>query len=318
MTETRLSDIIVPEVFNPNVIEQTAEKIRFLQSGIVTPVGDISIGSGTTIQIPFYQDLSGADSVWDDTNDITLNNISMAKSTAVVLTREQAWAATDLARELGQQIDPMGAIVSRVSDYWARRYEAALLSSVNGAMASFSDNTLDISGLSGTDSHIDGEAFVDATQKLGDSGRDLTDMAVHSAVEANLRKQDLIDFIPDSEGKLTIEAFQGRRLHVDDSMPEDSGVYTTYLFGQGAVGLVDEMVPNANETYRHPEKSGGTDALYTRRKFLMHPHGISWDPASGVPSSSTPSNSELADSGNWTRKYEPKNIKIVRFLHTVS
>jgi hypothetical protein len=318
MTETRLSDIIVPEVFNPNVIERTAEKINFLQSGVVTPISDIPIGSGTTIQLPFYQDLSGADSVWDDTNDITLNNISMAKSTAVVLTRERAWAATDLSRALGQQIDPMGAIVELVSDYWARRYQQTLISSVGGALASFNDNTLDISSLSGTDANIDGEAFVDATQKLGDSGRDLTDIAVHSAVEASLRKQDLIDFIPDSEGKLTIEAFQGRRLHVDDNMPLTSGVYTTYLFGQGSVGLVDEMVPNANETYRHPGLSGGTDALYTRRKFIMHPHGVAWDPASGVPSSSTPSNSELGDSGNWTRKHEAKNIKIVRFLHQVA
>jgi hypothetical protein len=318
MTETRLSDIIVPEVFNPNVIERTAEKINFLQSGVVTAVGDIPIGSGKTIQLPFYQDLSGSDAVWDDTNDITLNNISMAQDTAVVCTREKAFAATDLARALGQQIDPMDAIASLVSDYWARRYQDTLINTVSGALASFNDNTLDISSLSGTASNIDGEAFVDATQKLGDSGRDLTDMAVHSAVEASLRKQDLIDFIPDSEGKLTIEAFQGRRLHVDDNMPLTSGVYTTFLFGQGAINLVDEMVPNANEPYRHPEKSGGTDALYTRRKFVMHPRGVAWDPASGVPASSTPSNSELGDSGNWTRKWEAKNIKIVRFLHTVA
>jgi hypothetical protein len=316
MTEMRLSDIIVPEVFNPNVLERTAEKINFLQSGVVTAVGDINIGSGKTIQLPFYQDLSGASNVWDDTNDITLNKTSMAQDTAAVLTREKAWAGTDLARALGQQIDPMGAIVEFVSDYWARDYQGTLISTVNGALASFADNTLDISGLSGTDSDIDGEAFVDATQKLGDSGTDLTDVAMHSATESALRKQDLIDFIPDSEGKLTIRSFQGRRVHVDDNMPEDSGTYTTYLFGQGAINLVDEMVPNSNETYRHPEKSGGTDALYTRRKFVMHPRGIAWDPASGVPSSSTPSNSELGDSGNWTLKYEPKNIKIVRFLHS--
>lgn len=101
-------------------------------------------------------------------------------------------------------------------------------------------------------------------------------------------------------------------------MPVSSTVYTSYLFGQGAVNWVEEMVDDANEPYRHPELNGGTDALYTRRKFVIHPRGIRWTPDSGVPASSTPSNAELADAGNWTRVYEPQNIKIVKFDHTVA
>ena len=64
-------------------------------------------------------------------------------------------------------------------------------------------------------------------------------MAMHSATEAALRKLDLIDFIPDSEGKAQIKTFQGRRVIVDDTMPVRAGttsglVYTSYLFGPGA------------------------------------------------------------------------------------
>lgn len=317
MTETKLADVIVPEVFNPYVIERTAAKMALIQSGVIMPVGDIDIGKGSTINLPFFQDLSGADNVWVDTADITLNKIDTAQDTAIVLTREKAFGSTDLARALIGE-DPMDAIGALVADYWSRRNQATLISTLTGAMGAFADNTHDISGLGGSASDIDGESFVDATQKLGDRGDSLTDVAMHSATEAALRVLDLIDFIPDSEGKLTIRTFQGRMVHIDDNMPVVSTAYTTYLFGQGAVNYVEELVPNANEPYRHPEKSGGTDALYTRRKFVQHPRGIRWTPASGVPAAATPTNAELADSDNWTRVWEAKNIRIVQFVHTLA
>ena len=319
MAATALSDVIVPEVFNPYVIERTAEKIAFYQSGVIRPISEFTIAKGKTVELPFWQDLTGDDNVWTDTADITLNKITTAQDTAVVLTREKAFGSTDLARALIGE-DPMSAIAELVSDYWARRYQQTLLATVKGALAAsdMTDNVLDISSLSGAAANIDGDSFVDATQKMGDNSDVLTDIAVHSAVEASLRKQDLIDFIPDSEGKLTIRSFQGRRVHIDDSMPVTSGVYTTYLFGQGVIGFVDEMVENANEPYRHPEKNGGTDALYTRRKFVMHPRGVRWSPGSGIPASATPSNTELGTGTNWDRVYEHKNIHIVAFKHKIN
>lgn len=317
MAATSLTDIFVPEVFTPAVTELTTELLTLWQSGVIRKINDIPIGRGKIIDLPFYQDLSGDDEVWSDTSDVTLNNISESQDTAAVLTRLKAWGSTDLAEALGQD-DPMDTIMRRVANYWARKYQTALLSTVNGAISGF--NTLDISAASSPTAanEIDGASFVDATQVLGDHAQELTDMVVHSAVESSLRKQDLIDFIPDSEGKFTIRTFQGRRLHVYDGMPNNSGIYTTYLFAQGAVGFVEETVEEANEVWRHPERNGGTDALYTRRKLIMHPRGVRWTPASGIPANATPSNTELEDSGNYTRVYDPKNIKIVKFVHNVA
>lgn len=320
MAKTLLADIIVPEIFNPNVIERTTELDAFIQSGVTADMsGQVDIGAGRTIELPFYQDLSGADNVWVDTADITLNNIDMSQDTAVVLTREKAWGASDLAAALGQD-DPMDAIVQLVASYWSRRRQHTLISTLNGAMAAsnMTDNVHDISGLTGAASDFDGESFVDAQGALGDHQDDLAAVAVHSATYTSMKKQDLIDFIPDSEGRPTIPTYMGKRVIVDDSMPVTTGVHTTYLFGFGAVGFVEEMVPTANEAYRHPEKAGGTSALYTRRKFLLHPRGIRWTPGSGVPDAATPSNAELGDDGNWTRVWEPKNVKIVKFVHTVA
>src|SRR5207249_9970596 len=86
---------------------------------------------------------------------------------------------------------------------------------------------------------LTGATFVDACAKLGDRADRLTAVAMHSATEAALRKLDLIDFLPDSEGKPSLATFQGRRVVVDDTLTTRAGttdgtVYTTYLFGQGA------------------------------------------------------------------------------------
>lgn len=320
MTQTKLSDVVVPEVFNPPFIERTAEKIALYQSGIVTtPPEDepISLAGSKTIEMPFYQDLSGEDNVWDDSDDITLNKIGMGQDTAVVLTREKAWGSTDLAKALSGD-DPMNAIVDLTAGFWGRRYQAALLATVKGAMSVVTANILNISALSGAAAYLDGESFVDATQKLGDRSDALTTIAMHSATEAWLRKNDLITDVRDSEGKLIMRVFQGREVVIDDGMEVASGgVYSSYLFGPGAVTLVDAEFPEMSEPARHPEKAGGTDALYTRRKFVIHPRGVRWTPASGVPASATPSNTELANSANWTRVWEAKNIRIVKVVHKI-
>jgi len=36
-TVTKIADVIVPEIFNPYVVERTAEKSRLIQSGIAVP-----------------------------------------------------------------------------------------------------------------------------------------------------------------------------------------------------------------------------------------------------------------------------------------
>lgn len=316
MAATRLSDIFVPAPFTAEAIERTTEKTAFIQSGIMQPF-QLDIGAGKTIDLPFFQDLSGSDNVLSDTSDITLNKIDSSQDTAAVLIREASWGSTDLAASLGQR-KPLNAILELVSSYWSRRRQQIALNAVAGAMGAFADNTSDISALSGASSDADGAAFVDATAKMGDHSDAITDVAMHSATEASLRKKDLIDDIRDSEGNFVTRTFQGRQVHIDDGLPVSSTVYTTYLFAPGALGFAEEQMEFANEMDRFSLKNGGTEALVTRRKEVIHPRGVRWTPGSGVPSSATPSNAELANSSNWTRVWEPQNIRIVKWVHTVA
>ena len=126
---TKVADVIVPEVFNPYVIERTAELSALVQSGIIetSPELDkLASGGGRLISMPYWQDLAGEDELLSDTSNLTPAKIVAKQDQAVLLMRGRAWAATDLAKALSGD-DPMGAIANLVADYWARRRQATLL-----------------------------------------------------------------------------------------------------------------------------------------------------------------------------------------------
>ena len=110
--------------------------------------------------------------------------------------------------------DPLQAIVDLVGDYWARTDEGLLVSCLKGIFAagSMAGNRLAIASetVAGQSAltRLNGATFVDATVKLGDRGDRLTAVAMHSATEAALKKLDLIDFLPDSEGKPSLRKIQ--------------------------------------------------------------------------------------------------------------
>src|SRR5690606_5373761 len=233
---TRISDIIVPEVFNPYMVERTAELSALYQSGIISASPELdrlASSGGRLLNMPYWHDLDGDDEVLSDTTPLTPDKITAGQDVAVLHLRGKAWAANDLAKALSGD-DPMRAIADLVAAYWARQWQKLLIASLQGVFASSSmaDNVHEADV-------FNGENFLDASYKLGDAEERLTALAVHSATYASMRKQDLIEFIPDSQGK-PIPYYMGKRVIVDDSLPvEDAAggkIYTTYIFGDGAIG----------------------------------------------------------------------------------
>jgi hypothetical protein len=167
---------------------------------------------------------------------------------------------------------------------------------------------------------------VDACTKLGDAADRLSAVAMHSGTEAALRKLDLIDFIPDSEGKSMLRTFQGRRVIVDDTIVPRAGstdglVYTTYLFGPGAFGkgvapldgtpLQGGFGTEGVEMARVPLDSD--TVLINRRRYILHPRGVKF--TSATVAGDSPTNAELELAANWTRVWENKNVRIVAVTH---
>jgi hypothetical protein len=336
MAETLISDIIIPSVFLPYVVERTAETSAFIQSGIVDAdptYTTLANGPGTVIDMPFWQDLSGEDEVISDTGSLSTDKIVAQDDKAIILNRGKGWSTNDLAQYISGD-DPMGKIGDLVGDYWARRLNHGVIAMLAGVFASAlmaASNTKDIylaTGATVTDKNtLNGKTFLDAKQVMGDASGKLTGIAMHSLTETDLLKRDLITFRPDSEGKLTLKQFQQLNVVVDDSLPVETInallVFTTYLFGQGAIAFGvstnDKKIVGGFGTWRleYARAAGaGQDLMYNRRRMILHPRGIKWLGANMAGSS--PSNTEMTDGNNWQRVYEAKNVRIVRVRHNVS
>lgn len=314
---TRIADVIVPEVFNPYVIERTAQLSAFVQAGIIEkdPEFDkLATAGGKLINMPYWKDLTGDAEVLSDTTPLTPDKITSGQDVAALLMRGRAWKANDLAKALSGD-DPMKAIGDLVAAYWARQKQKTVLATLQGVFAagSMAGNVHDISALTGGSETFTGSSFIDASYKLGDAEEKLTAIAVHSATFASLRKQNLIEFQMDSENR-PIAFYMGKRVIVDDSMPVSSGTYTTYIFGAGAIGEGDGAAPVPTETDR--DSLQGDDILINRQHFILHPRGVAFQNASVAGTS--PTNTELQAAANWGRVYENKNIRIVAFKHKLA
>ncbi len=317
MAKTQIADVIVPEVFNPYVIERTAELSVLVQSGIVVPNAELDAlasSGGKTVNMPYWSDLTGDDEVLSDSTALTPQKITAGQDIAVLLERGKAWSANDLAKALSGD-DPMRAIGDLVAAYWARMEQKTLISVLTGAMgaASMTGNVKDISGGADDAALIDGSNFLDAQQLLGDAKDRLTAIAMHSAVETYLAKLDLIEYVRESDANPRVPYYMTKRVIVDDGCPVSGGVYTTYLFGEGAIGRGNGNVPMPTETDR--DSLAGDDILINRRHFILHPRGIAWV---GSAAGASPTNTELAKATSWERKYENKNIRIVQFKHKIA
>jgi hypothetical protein len=319
VTKTIISDVIVPEVFNPYVIERTAELSAFYQSGIIArnpELDRLASSGGRLLNMPFWEDLDGEDEVLSDTTALTVGKIGSDKDVAALLARGRAWSVNDLAKALSGD-DPMAAIGDLVAEYWARRFQAIMIKTLDGIFGhedtGMNTNKHDISGAPDAedDDVISAKTAVDAIYKLGDNADKLTGFAMHSATVAKLTKDDLIETIPPSEGKPAVRMFLGKPVVVDDSLPNADGVYTTYIFGAGAFGWGEGGAPVPVETAR--DALAGDDILIHRRHFILHPRGVAFQ--NKQVSGPTPSNTELANPQYWKRVYESKNVRIVQFKH---
>lgn len=350
MSAVQVSDVVVPEVFGPYTQVLTAEKSNIIQSGVLTvnPIlNTLLAGGGQTFTVPSWQDLDASDSTGsenvatDDIADIqsasfengtpldanrgdaTPQKISTATEVAARMVRNQSWSTTQLAGELAGS-DPMNAISTRVAYYWTRRLQRMFVAVWNGIIA---DNLLapdsgdthtqydlinDISGSSFIDgvTNFSAEAFLDACVTMGDNMEALTAVMVHSVVYARMQKNNLIDFIPDSNGVINIPTFCGRRVLVDDGMPRTDSVYDAWIFGAGAAQLGEAAHENPTEVSREAlaGNGNGQEILTTRRIYCIHPTGHAY--VQGTIASGGPSNTNLATAANWARHYpERKQIK---------
>jgi hypothetical protein len=323
---TLRSDIIIPEVFTPYVIEQTTQRDAFLASGVVQPMAELDASEGGDyISVPFFKaNLTGDFEVLSDSTSLTPGKITADKQVGVILHRGRAWESRDLAA-LAAGADPMAAIGAKVADYVANQRQKDLIKCLEGVFGSltgsdspaFTDLRVDTTGM-GT---LSPRTVAKVRAKLGDQGDKLTAVAMHSAIYYDLVERKAIDYVATTDargttttqsggsiaaafGEVSVPTYMGLRVIVSDDLAPTSTNYPVYFFTAGAIASGEQM---AMQTETDRDILAKSDAMSIDLHYCYHPVGAKW-----TVGTVNPTQAQLATIGNWTKVYETKNIGVVR------
>lgn len=348
MAVVQISDIYDPLTFDEAMQERQVELNAFLQAGIIQNDAQLQAHLTTGGQIgelPFYFQLatsgegaSGTEpnfSSDNPANTSTPQKISSGKMVFRAAYQNNSWSSMDLAREVTSMRDPLMAIVDRVASYWSTNTQNRIVKSAMGVLADNIANDSsdmlvtvanDAVGAPTAAEKISGDLLIDAKATMGDRIQMTGDMVLclHSVVYAELQKQNLVEFIPNSRGETNFGSYLGHRIVVDDGMPAVAGVnritYTSMLIGPGAFGYGQGYPETPSEVERKPDagEGGGQEILYSRTTEIIQPVGFSFLSAAltGGAGNTQASYADLANAANWDRVYQSrKNIRIA-FIQT--
>jgi hypothetical protein len=331
MATTRLTDVIYGPLFLPTTIQRTAELSTIRNSGIVSADAQIqqfANGPGDLVQMPFWNDIIGDSNVSTDdpAQNATPQKLSQGQDRARKVRRNVGIQNANLVNAMLAE-DPLDAVATLIGDYWVREEQKILGQVLNGVFgaASMAGNELDVSTEDANTSgvNLDAEVAANAYAVLGDAGTALTAIMMHSRVFWNLHAQSAITYLTDPATGLPLKnrpIWDGLDILVNDALPRVAGAtsgykYTSYLFGTGAIGYAEATgaggpeEPVELDSMPSAGNGEGVKTLWYRRHWVMHPRGISF---TGTPAAASGvTNAELATGTNWTRVYDPKNIRIV-------
>ena len=337
MALVRLSDAVISEVYNSYRTDNLPERTTFFQSGAVVRNAMLDAEANTNGKkghIPFWKDIDPTIEPNYSTDDpdveSTANKIGSGEFQYRKAYMNQSFSDADLVVELAGS-DPMQHIRNRFGTYWQRQWQRRCVAVLVGVCASnvannAGDMVIDISiadGAAATAANLFSRtAFVNAAYTMGDRAQDILAIAVHSMVMKRMVANEDIDFIPDSEGKLTIPMYMGRAVIVDDGLPVAAGatsgyVYTSVLYGAAALGYGEGTPDTPSAVWRDEQKGngGGVETILERNTWLIHPFGFNWTDTTVAAPGVTPTLANLRLAANWSRVTDRKNIPVA-FLKT--
>ena len=346
---TLRSDVIIPEVFTPYLIEATTVRNSFLTSGVVTALDALNVNEGgDKVTIPNWKaDLSGDAERLTDSTSLTPGKITADKQIGVVLHRGRAWESRDLAR-LAAGSDPMGAIGAKVADYIANQQQKDLIACLNGVFGAVgSDNSsaafaaLSIDGGGSGESNLGPRQIAAAEAILNEDADRLGAIVMHPLVYADLKERKAIDFVTADDARVTassiaagsitaLNAFGGsvaaayaanvsvpfymgmrviRSKDVPTSGTTPNRKFACFVMAPGAVGTGQQAALRSEVDRDILAKS---DAMSVDWHNVYHPLGARYT------GPVNPTAADLATAANWQKVFETENIGIVRITVTSS
>lgn len=334
MALVQLADIIDVTVFQDLPAEDSPEKTAFFESGVIVRVpllDELANQAGKTAELPFWKDLdetSETNYSDDSETDAVPEKVVQGEQIARKAFVNKGWKESDLASELALGGTALTRVRKRTDSYFTKQFSRRVIASARGILADnvandASDMVNDIASESVAGQSVSTKwsrtAFTSAVFTLGDAQGDIKAIGVHSGVYQQMVDADDVTFVPDSEGG-EVPTYLGRRVIVDDSLPVIAGTtdgvkYVSVLFGEGMFGYGEGMAKVPVELDRDASQGngGGTEELWVRKTWLLHPFGYQ---ALGTPAVGTTFTlAELADGAKWDRVINRKNVPLA-FLIT--
>jgi hypothetical protein len=249
--------------------------------------------------------------------DATLTNtIECVDQTTVVIGRKFSFSSCAMADYLTQS-DPETQVAKYLNKYWQRVRSRNIVKSIFGAMAISAltnnisnpstsgaitdDNRPTITNISGAINSI----FSDRFQGLV--------MIMHPTQYAYSVRTGLVTNIYDPLYGRIMPKIAGMDIIVDGACATaTNSTYTSYILGNNALicSEAKESIPFAIVA-----DTGTREYLVTKKRYICQPLGVSF---TGTPSGASPTEAELATSGNWTLSFASEtSVPIIRFITNV-
>jgi hypothetical protein len=347
---TNRSDVWIPQIQDPYIVEATTVRSSILMSGAVAPLDALNAEEGGDIvYVPNWKaDLSGDAERLTDTTSLTPGKIQADRQQAPVLHRGRAWESRDLAK-MAAGSDPLAAIADKIADYTANQQQKDLLAIMSGCFGALGSSnsgaaleglTIDASGSGETD--LSPRQVVKAQALFGQDGGKLAAMIIHPNVYADLQYRGMVDYVSAADAGVTastiaagsitglnafggsvagaflesaarVPFFSGARVIVsDDVLTSGSGSSTKYATYFFAPGAIGTGQQQAFRSETDRDILAKSSALSIDWHNLYHPLGVRYT------GSANPAQSDLSTAGNWTRVFSLKNIGIARATVTSS
>ena len=320
--------------FNGEVFARAIKNIESMRNNDVVPFLKRNVnanlmasfpaeGGGNVATILISGNLGGTAQNYDGSTDIVPNNVKNYSQTVIVVGRVNAWKEKDFVVSIAGKSE-LENQQYQVADARDDNIKATALS-VLGALFDGTNGILRTKTLTST-SDIDGTELNSAIVKsCGDKAKGLFDVVyMDSYVALALANLKLLQYAKytDEQGIERISneiAYWGNKLVIiDDACGGNArvGTHNIYSFGALSWEYGDGLVKTPYEKARDAFTAGGVEALISRMRYVLAPHGVSWKGSSSIVS---PTEEQLATATNYELVKDAGgtaiNLKLVPFAH---
>ena len=297
----------------------------FLKAGIFNNLPELKTmldenTGGNYVSLPMVGLIGGDAQNYDGQTTITSTGIDTYLQGIIAHGRAHSWKERDFTQDItGHNF--MDEIAKQVGGYWDDDQQLNILAILEGifSMTAVGDkkfvdaHTLDIT--EETEKVVNATTLNSAIQKAAGANKNIFSLVImHSQISTNLENMQLLQYGKgvDANGvekDLALVTWNGRIVLIDDDVPfdEETGAYTTYILGRGALDYCDIGVTVPNETTRDPLTNGGENILVTRRRRAIAPRGISFKKSTSIIS---PMPTDFKTATNWTLVESTTGTKI--------